>query len=234
MEEAELHRLTPLSAVARGCALRLCSLRWRVTAAANSAGRSKYMACPQSATSAYLAPGIRSAYRRACSTGISRSSDGATTSVGAVILPSRRSSFGIGQERHPAEPGERGRLPVGRDDRVQVRRGARRRRWRGGRRVVEQRRDQLVGRQQEEVGDRVLGYPQPGGGQQRQRPDAVRRVHGELGRDPAAERPAHHVRPAEPERVEHVQVVVHEVVDRPRRRGSRPISRIPGDRARAP
>ena len=82
----------------------------------------------------------------------------------------------------------------------------------------------LPARQQEDVGDRVLWYPQPGGGQQRQRPDPVRRVHGELGRDPAAERPAHHVRPAEPERVEHVQVVVHEVVDR---LGGREVVRFP-------
>ena len=38
---------------------------------------------------------MREAYRRACATGISRSSDGATTSVGAVIRRSRRSSLGL-------------------------------------------------------------------------------------------------------------------------------------------
>ena len=69
--------------------------RKAATTAANSAGRSKYIACPQSATSAYAAPGISAAYRWACSTGISRSSDGATTSVGALIRRSRRSSFGL-------------------------------------------------------------------------------------------------------------------------------------------
>ncbi len=69
-------------------------------------------------------------------------------------------------------------------------------------------------RQQEEVGHRVLRQPQPGRGQQRQRPDPVRRVDGKLGGDPPAERRADHVRPVKPERVEHVQVVEYEVVDR--------------------
>ena len=60
----------------------------------------------------------------------------------------------------------------------------------------------------------MLRQPQPRRGQQRQRPDPVRRVDGELGGDPPAERRADDVRPVKPERVEDVQVMEDEVVDR--------------------
>jgi hypothetical protein len=66
-----------------------------LTTSANSAGFSKYMAWPQSLTSAYRAPGMRSAYRFACWAGMTRSSSGATTRAGAVIRRRRRSSFGF-------------------------------------------------------------------------------------------------------------------------------------------
>jgi hypothetical protein len=60
----------------------------------------------------------------------------------------------------------------------------------------------------------VPGQPQPGRGQQDQGADAVRRGHGQLGGQPAAERRPHHVRPVQPEPVHHVEVVVDEVVHR--------------------
>ena len=60
----------------------------------------------------------------------------------------------------------------------------------------------------------MLGQPQPGRGQQHQGPDAVRRGHGQLGREPAAERRPDHVRAVQAEPVDHVEVVVDEVVHR--------------------
>ena len=90
----------------------------------------------------------------------------------------------------------------------------------GRRRIVKQRRRELGRRHQEHVRDRVVGQPQPRRRQQRERPDQVRRVHGQLGRDPPAERRPDDVRagsPGEPaaraRAVEHVQIVVDEVVD---------------------
>src|SRR6266702_8299438 len=92
VEEYELHGRSPLSCVpvARYCDARNSAVIW-----ANSAGRSKYMAWPQSPTSANLAFGIRSAYRCPCATGISRSSAAQATSVGTTIRCSLRSSFGL-------------------------------------------------------------------------------------------------------------------------------------------
>jgi hypothetical protein len=118
----------------------------------------------------------------------------------------------IGQERHPGEPGQRGHLPVRRDDGVGVRcaGGPGRRR----RRAVEQHLGELRRRQQEEVRDRVLRQPQPGRAEQHERTDAMRSRHGEFGRDPAAERRPDHVRAVQAEGVQHVEVVVDEVVHR--------------------
>jgi len=78
---------------------------------------------------------------------------------------------------------------------------------------VEQDLGEPRGWRQEEVRDRMIGQPQPGRAQQHERPDAVRCGDREPGRDPAAERGPHHVRRLQPERVEHVEVVVDEVVD---------------------
>ena len=73
-----------------------------MTASANASVCSKYMAWPQSSTICSVASGMRSAYRRPCSMGMTRSSSAHRTSVGAVIRCSRRSSLGL--LRYGAQP----------------------------------------------------------------------------------------------------------------------------------
>jgi hypothetical protein len=120
--------------------------------------------------------------------------------------------LGVVEVRRPAVARQAGLVAVGGEDEVHVGLG----REHAGRLlgVLEERRDELLGRHEEDVRGHVARDPQPGGTKQREPVDPLGRVDGELGRQPAAERPADDVDALEPEAVEDLEVVVDEIVHR--------------------
>ncbi|MDE0059768.1 MAG: hypothetical protein OXP07_16740 [Defluviicoccus sp.] len=65
----------------------------------------------------------------------------------------------------------------------------------------------------EHVGDRRAGDEQPGRADQREAADALRVAHRDLGRDPAADAGPGEAERPEPERVEQLEIVEHQIVD---------------------